>query len=109
MNELVSVAILAHRNDRHEDAIELLLQIVQNERENWLAWFYLAMSYGKVGKMAHAHRIFRVVRESCPDESLRMKAQLAVPALEAEMRERVASQETKKPANITPLQLRAII
>jgi hypothetical protein len=107
MNELVSVAILAHRNDRHQDAIDLLLQVVKDERENWLAWFYLAMSYGKLGKTSHAHRIFRVIGENCPDESLRAKAHLAVPALEAEMRERVEA--PKRPTNITPLELRAII
>lgn len=88
MNELLGVAVLAHRNGKYQDAIDLLLQILQTERQDWLAWFYLAMSYGKLGNMANAHRIFRVIMETCPDEELKLKAKLAVPALEAELREK---------------------
>jgi tetratricopeptide (TPR) repeat protein len=101
MNELLSVAVLAHRNGRHQDAVDLLLQILQVEKQDWLAWFYLAMAYGKLGNSKNAIRIFEVIINTCPDQALCNKAKMAVPALEAELRKEVktpvARKATKEP------------
>jgi len=85
MSELLGVAVLAYRNGRYQDAIDLILQLLQTEKTDWLAWFYLAMCYGKMGNMQNAYKIFGVIQADCPDESLRHKAKLAVPALESEL------------------------
>jgi len=89
VNEILGLAVLAHRNGKFQDAIDLLLQLLQTEKENWLAWFYLGMSYAKLGTHNHAHRIFQVIMDKCPDQELVQKAQRAVPALEAAMVKRV--------------------
>lgn len=95
MSELLGVAVLAHRNGRYQDAVDLLLQILQTDRQNWLGWFYLGMSYGKLGNMTNAHRIFRVIVEQCPEQKLKDKAEQAMPALEAEVRQRVTGEKPR--------------
>jgi TolA-binding protein len=95
MKEVMSIAVLAYRSGKYKDAIELLLQTVQEERENWLAWFYLGMSYGNSGQAENAHKIFKIVAASCPDEHLRIQAKAALPALQAVNGAR-ESKQTKK-------------
>lgn len=88
MSELVEVAILAYRNGRYRDAIELLLQETDNAGDNWMARLYLGMSYEKVGRVADAHRLFKRMVTDCPDSHIRSKAESALPLVEAEMRRR---------------------
>lgn len=88
MSELTEIAILAYRNGRYRDAIELLLQVTDAECSNWLARMYLAMSYEKSGRVTDAHRLFKRMAAECPDEILRTKAENALPLVEAEMRRR---------------------
>lgn len=91
MNEVMSIAILAYRSGKYKDAIDMLLQSVQEDRENWLAWFYLGMSYGNSGQAENAHKIFKIVASACPDEYLRIQAKAALPTLQAV----AASQENR--------------
>lgn len=87
-SELVEVAILAYRNGRYRDAIELLLQVTDTETDNWLARLYLGMSYQKTGRVADAARLFKRMVTDCPDHHIRSKAENALPLVEAEMRRR---------------------
>ncbi len=88
MSELIEVAILAYRNGRYRDAIELLLQETDTPGDNWMARLYLGMSYEKVGRVADAHRLFKRMVTDCPDQHIRSKAENALPLVEAEMRRR---------------------
>ena len=88
MSELVEIAILAYRNARYRDAIELLLQVTDTDAGNWMARMYLGMSYEKTGRIADAHRMFKRITAQCTDEHIRAKAETALPLLEAEMRRR---------------------
>ncbi len=103
MNELTEIAILAYRNARYRDAIELLLQVTDSESGNWLARMYLAMSYEKSGRITDAHRLFKRVAAACPDELLRTKAENALPLIEAEMRRRFQKDTvvSKKNSNVS--------
>ena len=92
MNELVEIAILAYRGGRFRDAIELLLQVVECETNNWMACLYLGMSYQKLGRTSDAHRVFRRLAIECPEEHIRFKAQNTMPLLDAEMRRRFSKQ-----------------
>jgi Flp pilus assembly protein TadD len=87
-SELVEVAILAYRNARYRDAIELLLQVTDAEGDNWLARLYLGMSYHRNGRVADAARLFKRMVTDCPDQHIRSKAEHALPLVEAEMRRR---------------------
>lgn len=100
-SELVEVAILAYRNGRYRDAIELLLQVTDAEQGNWLARLYLGMAYEKTGRVADAHRLFKRMVTDCPDEHIRDKAENALPLVEAEMRRRFQKEQMpkKKSAN----------
>ncbi|HEY9791214.1 MAG TPA: tetratricopeptide repeat protein [Candidatus Obscuribacterales bacterium] len=88
MNELTEVAILAYRNGRYRDALELLLQVIDGDPSNWMARLYLGMSYEKSGRVTDAHRLFKRLSAECPDEHIRTKAENALPLVEAEMRRR---------------------
>jgi cytochrome c-type biogenesis protein CcmH/NrfG len=87
-NELIEVAILAYRNERFRDAIELLLQVTDSEQDNWMARLYLGMCYQKTGRIADAARLFKRMQTDCPDAHIRQKAENALPLVEAEMRRR---------------------
>ena len=87
-SELVEVAILAYRNGRFRDSIELLLQVTDCDSDAWLARLYLGMSYQKTGRVADAHRMFKRMVTDCPDTHIRQKAENALPLVEAEMRRR---------------------
>ena len=71
LNELFDIAILAYRRGTFADAIELLSQIVDAERQNWLAWFYLGLSYLKANQKDKAYRVMRVISALCPTQQLR--------------------------------------
>jgi tetratricopeptide (TPR) repeat protein len=86
MSELVEVAILAYRNGRYRDAIELLLQVTSSDAQNWLAALYLAMAYEKHGRTADAYRMYKLVASESPDRELRATANNALPPLEAELK-----------------------
>ena len=88
MSELTEIAILAYRNARYRDAIELLLQVTDSEPNNWMARLYLGMSYEKTGRVSDAHRLFKRMATDCPDDHIRAKAESALPLVEAEMRRR---------------------
>jgi hypothetical protein len=94
MRELVDIAILAYRNARYREAIELLIQVAYLDADNWLAKLYLAKSYQDSGRSSDAHRVFEHIAANCPDEHLRLIAGSALPALQAEMR-RWFHQDTK--------------
>ncbi|HEY9791215.1 MAG TPA: tetratricopeptide repeat protein [Candidatus Obscuribacterales bacterium] len=99
-SELVEVAILAYRNNRYRDAIELLLQVTDTEGDNWLARLYLGMSYQKTGRVADAARLFKRMVTDCPDQHIRSKAENALPLVEAEMRRRF-QKDTAQPKQLS--------
>jgi tetratricopeptide (TPR) repeat protein len=79
MQELLNLAVKAYRNGKYEHAIELLKQIVDDDKQNWLAWFYLGMANLKGGKSEEAYRIMRVVAAMCPIDQLRGTAAAVLP------------------------------
>jgi cytochrome c-type biogenesis protein CcmH/NrfG len=93
MSELVEIAILAYRNNRFRDAIELLVQVIDEEPSNWMARMYLGMSYEKAGRAIDAHRLFKRLSGECPDDHIRAKANGSLPLLEAEMRRRFQKEQ----------------
>jgi cytochrome c-type biogenesis protein CcmH/NrfG len=93
MSDLVEIAILAYRNNRFRDAIELLLQVIDYEPSNWMARLYLGMSYEKSGRTTDAHRLFKRLSGECPDEHIRNKAENFLPLIEAEMRRRFQKEQ----------------
>ena len=97
MKELVEVAIMAYRAGRYRDAIELLLQATDVDPRNFMAGLYLAMSYHKAGRVGDSFRLMKRISVECPDEHLRLKAQQALPQIEAEMQRRF----TKNPIKLT--------
>jgi cytochrome c-type biogenesis protein CcmH/NrfG len=101
-SELVEVAILAYRNGRYRDSIELLLQVTDSEGDAWMARLYLGMAYEKTGRVADAHRLFKRMVTDCPDDHIRQKAENALPLVEAEMRRRFQKETVapKKPGVI---------
>ena len=101
MNELVEIAILAFRGARYRDAIELLLQAIDLDKDNWLALLYLGMSYQKGGRTSDAHRVFKHLAIVCPDDHIRYKAQSTMPLLDAELRRRFQKDPAKKQVEAT--------
>jgi tetratricopeptide (TPR) repeat protein len=88
MSDLVEIAILAYRNGRFRDAIELLVQVQEHEKDNWLAKLYLAICYEKAGRVSDAHRIYEKIVAQCTDNHITLKARKALPLVEAEMTRR---------------------
>lgn len=81
MQELFDIAVLAYRNAKYDHAIELLSQIVDADKQDWLAWFYLGMAHHKGGKREEAYRVMRVIAAMCPIEQLRGTAAAVLPQL----------------------------
>jgi cytochrome c-type biogenesis protein CcmH/NrfG len=103
MSELIEIAILAYRNARYRDAIELFLQVCDSNPNDWLSRLYLGMAYEKTGRVADAHRLLKRIASDCPDHTVRDKAENALPLVEAEMRRRFEKQpatgQNKKPTS----------
>ena len=95
--ELSEVAILAYRNGRYTDAIELFTSVLDVNPGNWMARLYLGMSYEKTNRCTDAQRIFRRIATECPDEDLKVKAEGCLPLVEAEMRRKFAKDKPAKP------------
>ena len=86
MCKLLDIAIFAYRNERYADAVRWLLDIIDNDQENWIARLYLGMAYERSGQVANAERLLRRMANDCPDISLKRKATTALVLVEAEMR-----------------------
>jgi tetratricopeptide (TPR) repeat protein len=84
----MEIAILAYRNGRYRDAIELLLQVTDSDANCWLGRLYLGMAYEKTGRVADAFRAFKRISCECTDISIKVKAENALPMVEAEMKRR---------------------
>lgn len=78
-------AIAAYGKSNYEDAIEILLDLLEKDRQNWRAWFYLAMSYGDSGRAEHGDRIMQVISTLCPDRMLKLKARIASIEFQSQM------------------------
>jgi cytochrome c-type biogenesis protein CcmH/NrfG len=78
MNELLNMAITAYRSGQVMHAIEMLEQITQQEENNWLALFYLAMAYRRVHWPEGCRRTFEALASRCPDASVKQRARAAL-------------------------------
>lgn len=83
MSELVEIAILAYRNGRYSEAVELLEQAIVHNSKNWIARLYLSMSYQKLNRMADAYRHLDTIVLECDDPVVREKAQQTLQLLES--------------------------
>jgi tetratricopeptide (TPR) repeat protein len=95
MDDLIQVALLAFRHGRYSDAVELLLQVVDAEPENWLAKLYLATAYGKDGRFSDSQRLFKRMSTDCPDAQLKAKALDGLRIVEEQMKAGVRKQPAK--------------
>jgi thioredoxin-like negative regulator of GroEL len=86
MNEILEIAILAYRAGRYPDAVELLQHITDADASNAAARLYLGMAYQKLGKIGDAQRLFQRLSTHCNDETVRRKAQYALPLVEAQLK-----------------------
>lgn len=90
-------AIVAYSKSNYAEAIEILLELLESDRQNWRAWFYLAMSYGDSGQNEHGHRIMQVISTLCPDRMLKLKARIAAIEFRTQM-DKEASESARKSA-----------
>jgi tetratricopeptide (TPR) repeat protein len=104
MQDLAEIALLAFRNAKYREAIELLLQVTDREPNNWMARLYLGLSYQRLGRIADAHRLFMRLRYECTDQLILQKVKAELPLIEAEMTQKFSSGDTKKdnPASNDP-------
>ena len=86
MDDLIQVALLAFRHGRYADAVELLVQVVDAEPNNWLAKLYLATAYGKDGRYSDSQRLFKRMAADCPDAHLKAKANDGLRIVEEQLR-----------------------
>src|SRR6185437_7533311 len=96
MQDLAEIALLAFRNAKYRDAIELLLQVTDREPNNWMARLYLGLSYQRLGRIADAHRLFRRMLYECTDQLILQKVKSELPVIEAEMTHKFSSTESSK-------------
>lgn len=71
VEDIINTAISAYRSGEYTKAIDLFSQTVDLDRQNWLAWYYLGLSYIKSGKTDHGYRVMSVVGALCPIKNLR--------------------------------------
>jgi len=77
--------INSYRKKMYDDAISALIEILDGDKQNWFAWFYLAMSYARSNRPENGYRIFQVIAAMCPDTVLRDAARDGAADLEYEI------------------------
>jgi Flp pilus assembly protein TadD len=82
MTNALRAAISAYNSGNLAETIELLQDLLQDDKQNWVAWFYLGMSYGHSGETDNAYRIMQVVAALCPNTKLRESAREALQELD---------------------------
>jgi tetratricopeptide (TPR) repeat protein len=85
-------AVALYSKSNYDEAIAVLLEILQVEKQNWRAWFYLGLAYGDSGQVEHGYRIMQVISTLCPDKNLKLKARISAIELKNQI-DRSSSQE----------------
>src|SRR3990167_3900817 len=91
MDELAQIAIAAFRAGKYLDAIDLLLQVSDVEPNDYVAKFYLAMSYHRYGRIPDAQRLLKRL-SACSDPDIATKAGAELALVEENMRKRFAKE-----------------
>ncbi|HEY9792746.1 MAG TPA: tetratricopeptide repeat protein [Candidatus Obscuribacterales bacterium] len=85
MAEITDLGVLAYRNGRYVDAINLLLCATKDNPKHWIAWMYLGQAYDKRNMVPQAVRVFTHLVVECPDQYVQNKAEAHLLRLEALM------------------------
>jgi Flp pilus assembly protein TadD len=83
-SQLLNAAMQHYRAGRLNEAIDAWNEIVKEERHNWLAWYYLGLSYRQQGMEEDACRVLALVAALSPDPRLADAAARALPSVNPE-------------------------
>jgi len=78
---IVETGVNAYQLNDYKKAIEILLDVIDQEPRNWRGKLYLAMSYFRSGELFLANQHFRFLRDNCTDTEIRQKAETALRAM----------------------------
>jgi len=73
-----------YREGRIQEAIEAWSEQVSHQRDNWVAWYYLGLSYRQIGQEGEACRMLALVAGMCPDPRLSLAAYRALPTADGD-------------------------
>ena len=79
MDDIFNAGINTYRQGDYATAIEQLSEVVENNQQHWLAWFYLGLAYLKSHDTDRAYRIMRVVAALCPLDHLKAMSAALLP------------------------------
>lgn len=79
--QLATSALQAFRDEDYQAAVKNFVELLGRDGKRWECRFYLAMAYGKLGKMAQASAEFDTIAQWCPNAELKEKAKLALRGL----------------------------
>jgi tetratricopeptide (TPR) repeat protein len=85
MSASLSSGIAAYTSAKYEEAVSIFLVTLEDNRLDWWAWFYLGMSYAKVGRVENAYRIMQVICALCSDATVKSEARSKIAELEDEL------------------------
>ena len=77
--------MLAFRRGKLRVAIELYSQAVTRNPDNWLAWYYMGLSYSKLDNRDEAQRCWQKVLAGCPEQALKGMTEAKVAELSGEL------------------------
>lgn len=85
MSVNLSTAIAAYSAGKFDEAINSLLFILEDNRLDWWAWYYLGVSYSRVGRTENAYRIMQVIICLCSDAAVKVEARNKITDLEDDL------------------------
>lgn len=81
----LSSAISAYKAGNYEEAVSSFLLFLEDNRLDWWAWFYLGLTYSKLGRTENAYRIMQVIGTLCSDPVVKKEARTAIAELEDDL------------------------
>jgi Flp pilus assembly protein TadD len=79
--QLATSALQAFRDEDYQTAVKNFVELLGRDGKRWECRLYLAMAYGKLGKLSQANQEFDTIAQWCPNPELKEKAKLALRGL----------------------------
>lgn len=83
---LLEDGIASFRAREFDRCVELMTRVIDSDKDNWKARFYLAMGYYSLGDIYTGAIHFRYLEKNCPDADIRQKAITALRAMDRELK-----------------------
>ena len=108
IDDIVDAGVVAYKRHDYVTSVKRLLEALDQEPKHWRAKLYLGMSYYHGGDILLAAGQFRVLKESCTDQTIRQKAEAALAAMNSAIQEQAQNRMPEMTCTIKKPTVKAI-